>query len=341
MTYRVNGITVIDLNKNVTVAGANVIGAGSVGAAIPSVTTNGYVAGGNNVSPGLTLSYIEKFSFANDVGGTATVGELTQGRQWAAGQSSSTHGHISGGLVNVLGGPLPAVNTVDRFTFVYNENARDIGDLTIARSLVAGQSSSTHGYTTGGGRYANIPSSLAFNKIDKFPFATTFTVATNVGTLTSNVWGAVGQSSSTHGYTSGGYALLPAAGTSLVISKFPFASDTNATNVGNLTQARHSGTGQSSSTHGYVSGGEVPGTGGVNVIDRFPFASDTNATDVGDLAGGGVGGAGISSPTSGYVTSLSPGGSKIYKFPFAATTTNAGVSSFLTFDRSAATGVQG
>jgi len=45
-----------------------------------------------------------------------------------------------------------------------------------------------------------------------------------------------------HGYTSGGTTVAY----SDVIDKFPFASDTNATDVGNLTVARRYAAGQSS-----------------------------------------------------------------------------------------------
>ena len=78
------------------------------------------------------------------------------------------------------------------------------------------------------------------------------------------------------GYTSGGF--VPNVNT---IDKFPFASDGNATDVGNLTQARFFVVGQSSDAYGYTSGGFAPPQ--VNTIDKFPFASDGNATDVGDL----------------------------------------------------------
>ena len=50
---------------------------------------------------------------------------------------------------------------------------------------------------------------------------------------------AAGQSSTTSGYTSGGG--LPVVNT---IDKFPFASDANATDVGDLTFARMSAAGQ-------------------------------------------------------------------------------------------------
>ena len=64
-----------------------------------------------------------------------------------------------------------------------------------------------------------------------------------------------------------------------VIEKFPFSSDANTTDVGDLTQARNTAAGQSSTASGYSSGGN----GAVNTIDKFPFGTDGNATDVGDL----------------------------------------------------------
>jgi hypothetical protein len=71
-----------------------------------------------------------------------------------------------------------------------------------------------------------------------------------------------------------------------IIDKFPFASDANATDVGDLTQARSQATGQSSKVSGYTSGGTVPGPSATNRIDKFPFASDSNATVVGNLTQG-------------------------------------------------------
>ena len=70
-----------------------------------------------------------------------------------------------------------------------------------------------------------------------------------------------------------------------IIDKFPFSSDANATDVGDLTVARNNiSEGQNSSSNGYISGGfspTIPGT--ANIIEKFPFGSDANATDVGDL----------------------------------------------------------
>ena len=80
------------------------------------------------------------------------------------------------------------------------------------------------------------------------------------------------------GYTSGGETP-----TSNVIDKFPFATDTNATDVGDLSQTRQSAAGQSSINSGYTSGGIITGNTIVNTVDKFPFSSDANASDVGDL----------------------------------------------------------
>ena len=65
---------------------------------------------------------------------------------------------------------------------------------------------------------------------------------------------------SNFGYSSGGF---PAA--SNVIDKFPFSSDANASDVGDLTVARFGSAGQSSTTHGYTSGGAEPAFS--NIID--------------------------------------------------------------------------
>jgi hypothetical protein len=90
------------------------------------------------------------------------------------------------------------------------------------------------------------------------------------------------------GYTSGGVGGLPII-IQNVIDKFPFATNANATDVGDLTQARFDPAGQSSNISGYTSGG---GPSVVNTIDKFPFASNANATDVGDLTEARSGSAG-------------------------------------------------
>ena len=146
-------------------------------------------------------------------------------------------------------------------------------------------------------------------------------------TTDANVWVNVGGGSGNvvpfvfqgenYGYVSGGYPYP--SGAVNVIDKFSFATATaNATDVGDLSVARHANAGQSSPTHGYTSA-----SNNHNVIDKFPFATDSNATDVGDLTvARGIPG-GQSSTTHGYCAGGIIGGppfdsNYIDKFTFAS-----------------------
>jgi hypothetical protein len=73
----------------------------------------------------------------------------------------------------------------------------------------------------------------------------------------------------------------PNASTGLnTIDKFPFAADGNATDVGDLTEAKFGGAAASSIASGYLAGGTTGSR--TNVIEKFSFTVDGNATDVGD-----------------------------------------------------------
>ena len=175
----------------------------------------------------------------------------------------SNYGYVSGG--NVTAGYRDAV---ERFSFTSDGGGTDVGNLSVGRYNCSGQSSSTHGYTSGGHPWCH------GNVIDKFPFTSGFTTATDVGNLTGSRTAVAGQSSIPNGY---GYN----TGGGNVIDKFSFSSDGNSTTVaGNTLTTRSSVAGQSSATHGYTSGNYSPLT---TDIDKFPFASEDDATDVGDL----------------------------------------------------------
>jgi len=218
--------------------------------------------------------------------------------------------YISGGLDY----PNAYKNEIERFPFATTFDETDVGDISVGRYDLAGQSSSTHGYNTGGwsgGRHITI---------DKFQFVAT-TDATDIANLTQSRSGVTGQSSSTHGYTSGGFS-GPPFDTENVIDKFPFSSDTNATDVGNLVAVRALTAGMNSTTHGYTAGGDGTGSGTIsNVIDKFSFSNDGNATDVGDLTVARSEATGHSSATHGYAAAGSSDPSTISnvidKFPFA------------------------
>ena len=110
---------------------------------------------------------------------------------------------------------------------------------------------------------------------------------------------------STYGYTAGGQGMLPTDPSSPsyntvrnIIDYFPFASDGNAADVGDLTRTANVVQSSSSQTHGYTAGGYSPNS---NVIDKFAMTTSANATDVGDLTAEIGAGIGHSSTTHGYV----------------------------------------
>jgi hypothetical protein len=221
-------------------------------------------------------------------------------------------GYTSGGYVPGLG----TQNTIDKFPFASDANATDVGDLTQARWLISGQSSSESGYTSGG---TLAPAGGVVDTIDKFPFATDAN-ATDVGNLMRNTLESAGQSNTPIAGYATGYNPSVAPISLGIIQKFPFATDADARDVGFLTENRGRLAGQSSSESGYTSGGAPFNY--TAKIDKFPFATEANATDVGNLTQARGFGAAQSSSESGYTSGGrgdTPGiGTNIIdKFPFA------------------------
>jgi len=340
MVYKINGNSIVNDNREVTVDSVTVTANDRIYAGVTSTQTtplspsifqgsvSGYTSGG---LPG-PRNTIDKFPFSVDSNAT-DVGDLVLTRSATGGQSSTVSGYNTGGYTP----PSTNYSAIDKFPFASDTNATSVGNLSESKHGTTGTSSSTNGYASGG----NTPPRVT--RIEKFPFATDSSSAL-IGTITQARGVSAGQSSTTHGYTSGGSA--PAYLNT--IDKFPFATDTNATDVGDLLLPNGGNAGQSSPTHGYSSGGYVPPSSPPgayqNVIQRFPFSSDTNATDVGDLTRNHSNLAGQSSTISGYSSGGTPpsgaGVNTIDKFPFAATTTNATDVGDLTQTRYNGTGQQ-
>lgn len=194
---------------------------GRYGAAGQMSDNSGYASGG---TPTAYLDIIDKYSFAAD-GNATDVGDLTVARVSGSGQSSSTHGYTSGG-------GQPKMNIIDKFPFSVDANATDVGDLLTVTSQNVGQNSVTHGYSSGG---SGSPSTI--NIIQKFPFSSDAN-STDVGDLLGNRENGSGQSSTENGYNSGGYSANPYTPSYNVIEKFPFSSDANSADVGDMAVVR-------------------------------------------------------------------------------------------------------
>lgn len=243
-------------------------------------TVAGYSIGGS-ITPGAgnATTFIEKFSFTSPVAG-ASVGSLTScAKSFAStSQSSEISGYASGGST---GAPVSfLISRIEKFPFASFTTAICIGSIVTARYFNAGQSSSVHGYTTGG--YTTPPPAI-YNTMEKFPFANNGS-SVSIGTLGLCVAGGAGISSSVNGYTAAGY-MVPGSAYGCRIDKFPFAVDTSSISVGSITSNRNTAAGISSAIDGYVSGGLLSTPTFINTvsIDKFAFASDVNSACVGSL----------------------------------------------------------
>ena len=260
-------------------------------------SVSGYFSGGRKPSPPAGDANIQKFPFASD-SPASDVAELTLARYGVVGQSSSVAGYSSGGETG-LTIPTTKRSEIDKFPFASDTPASSVGNLTAARCSGSSQSSAESGYTTGG--HGNPPFPSIKDIIDKFPFSSD-TSATDVGELSAIKYRlGAGQSSFTSGYNTGGDGSGPTGVLDTTdIEKFPFASDSPASVVADISVGRRDASGQSSASHGYMSGGDNEGV--CNTIEKFPFSTDTNATDVGDLDLARCCTTGQSSTTFGYTS---------------------------------------
>ena len=293
-------------------------------------TQRGYACGGHLGSSGGHSNAINKFSLVTD-GNATDIGDLitVAGKRFPSGHSSTTHGYVSGGNT----GPSVSYDIIERFSFTTDGDATDWADLISARTRLAPVSSCTHGFTLGGGDETN--SANTIDAIQKFPFASQ-TNATDWADATTRKFAGAGCSSETRGYALGGTQHSPPSAPAInVIENFPYATQTNATDVGDLTIVRHSAAGISSETHGYAAGGHGYQSGPTdhNVIDRVSFETGVqNATDHGDLATAKIHPAGSSSETHGYTVGGLTGAtvqSTIEKFAYSSNVTATEVGDIL------------
>jgi len=232
-----------------------------------SSPTHGYCSGG--YPPSGNSNVIERMSWATE-GNTVDVGDLTSTRRDGSSCSSETHCYwIGGSQVNIIersadassanavdvgdltqgyghpggssdtnagygychGGYVSSArsNYIDRFQMAASANGTDIGDLFAVAGQTGGSSSLTHGYNFGSGS-----SAPRTDVIQKFAFGSS-TTGTDVGNLIQALWVSTGVSSLTHSYSCGGDNGAGGGSPVNTIQKWPHASDTNASDIGDLT----------------------------------------------------------------------------------------------------------
>ena len=192
---------------------------GYLGAGVSGNDGYGYhVMGGEPVT-----NVIERFSFTSD-GDASDVGDMSRSSNshGSASDWGASYGYAAGGVA----GSSPDV--IDRFAFGSSSTGADVGDMAIDVDACSSHSSDTHGYT-GGGYLGSIR-----NSIQKYAFAASSDSA-DIADLYLARYGVAGTSSPTHGYTHGGNDSTGVNYTT-TIDSFPFASESNATEVGELLE---------------------------------------------------------------------------------------------------------
>ena len=170
---------------------------------------------------------IQRWAFVS-TSDAADVGNLSAGGADRGGaSSSSTHGfHFAG---EIPGAPY-STNLINKFSFATDTEAGvDHGDLYANRSVPASHSSTDYGWCSGGGFPTGAP---ATDAIDRFAFSSNST-ATDWEDLYEAAEGPCGASSTTRGYAQGHTS------SSDTVQSFPYASQTESTDVGDLSQGRY------------------------------------------------------------------------------------------------------
>ena len=247
--YPLGNLTTID--RFSFAAGGNAV---DVGDLVPSSalqwmggntsTTAGYTGGGQP-NTGTRLN-IYKYPFASATTNATITNYMApipanypeqgspsgSGRYSTAGLSSATHGYYMGGQ--------PNANSwiIDKFPFNAPGYATLVGSLSSALTPgnpgvagaygLAGSNSASEGFGAG--------AVYQRTRIVKIPFATDTNATIIPALLASNKYNASGTSSGGAGYVSGG---APPAPVAITIQKYPFASNVNATSIGNLTSPQN------------------------------------------------------------------------------------------------------
>tara|TARA_B110000467_G_scaffold148394_1_gene154207 strand:+ start:165 stop:1382 length:1218 start_codon:yes stop_codon:yes gene_type:complete len=263
-------------------------------------TSYGYAVGGYTAGPTTRYNVINRHSFSTFGSNATDVGDLGFFTSACNGASSIDYGWRYAGGHNLSGGAFTWFPNIEKFSFA-SATTDAVNHAELYNSLAASTSanSETYAYTLGGQDTTLLP--YTTSKAQKFPFAST-TNSTFVGnmTFTDGLYHQAGWSSSTHGYSAGGYDYGAATTIVGIVEKFSFATDGNGISISSLSTARSYVSGTNSTTHGYIHGGFGVGWPVLASIDKYNFSSETESTGIGNLTTTLRDNTGQSSTTHGY-----------------------------------------
>ena len=235
--------------------------------------SNGYQAGGGTGST--NKRRVDKFSMTSP-GASSNVATLSAD-QWRGGAGTAQTFGLSFGAVGTSG-----LNVIQTVTFATDGVASSSYSMSTKRAWPACGNNTTHTYLLGG---YNAISGAATTSVEKFAHSNDANSVAYSGTIsTGSHKQATGTSSTEKVFKAGGMD----SSFSNQIESIAFASEANATDLGNLLSAINNGnlTGVSGEAHGYMCGGATynyPSGTAINNIQKLAYANSNNATDVGNL----------------------------------------------------------
>lgn len=179
-----------------------------------------------------SYSRIQRFSFSSDTDAT-DIGSANVDMMFAAGYSGNDYGYTTGGFWDVFPRKGPSDAEIVRYPFAASSSVSVVGTLHTGRMYSCGVSDpdNGYGYHCGGNDHPG----GANNQIQRFSMSSS-SVSTDHSDLaySSTELPSSGTQSNASGYVQGGAPLRN------YIQKFPFANNSNATDVGDLTVGRKS-----------------------------------------------------------------------------------------------------
>ena len=215
-----------------------------------SDNTRGVSAGGVGPNSPFPINMMEYITIAS-TGNATDYGDLLQyssgrlGRRGFAGCSSPTRGIWAGAYE----GSSTFANYIEYITIQTRGDAKDFGDLTVARSGAGAAASSTRAVFAGGETWSS-PAYTEFDTIDYITIATLGN-ATDFGNLGGARAFVKGTSSQTRGIVAGGYLDNPTRVRD-IIEYITIASTGDAIDFGNLTAAQYGSGNACSDSHGGI-----------------------------------------------------------------------------------------
>jgi hypothetical protein len=300
----------------------------------PAIQGNdyGFVVGGRNYFPAAENDDIQRFPFASTAGAT-NLGNFPSSIIESSGYSSETSGYVVGGSNQV--GPSGNI-LICSIPYSSGLPVTCVGCLgNPANRCPQGLSAPFygHGYTAGG-KAAPV---TTCNQIHQYSFSSGGTTCDHAD-LACGVTSAQSHYTRDHGFVVGGFnqtlsPFIPIGSSQNHMQCFPFASTTNATDIGELNTRLTDAAPVFSPTNAYNVGGYCS-TNGSNItlriknVIKYPFAAATSSTDIGNITPDGRAGiTGNSSQTGGYLSGGNAAGPNpvactqaccLSKFPFAS-----------------------